>query len=235
MNVLITGASSGIGEAIARRLSLECKVIACGRNREKLQQLVTECGVTPLPFDVSVRAEVITSSEHVAELDWLILNAGTCEYIDEPSKFDSVLFERVIKANLLSIGYCLESLAPKLKSGGKLVVMSSSSVLLPLPRAEAYGASKAAVTYLAQTLAITRPDIDVIAVHPGFVTTPLTAKNDFPMPFEMSSSDAASRIIKGIKGGKRKIEFPKRLVWLMKCLACLPDSVWLKIARRMKN
>lgn len=235
MNILITGATSGIGESLVRNLAKNHNVIACGRNQNKLDELRTTIGCNALSFDVTDKMAVMDASKHVAELDWLILNAGTCEYINDPVHFDSALFERVVKTNLIAIGYCLEAFSSKIKRGGKLVVISSSSVLLPLPRAEAYGASKAALTYLTRTLAITRPDIQVVVVHPGFVETPLTDKNDFPMPFVMSSAKAAERIVTGLKSGKSTIEFPKRLVWFMKLLALLPNNVWVRIARRMKN
>lgn len=235
MKILVTGATSGIGEALVRNLAADYKVIACGRNKEKLDELKTALACDSLSFDVTDQHAVREASQHVDELDWLILNAGTCEYINDPVDFDAALFERVVRTNLIAIGYCLEAFSSKIKKGGKLVVISSSSVLLPLPRAEAYGASKAALTYLTKTLSITIPDIDVVVVHPGFVTTPLTDKNDFPMPFVMSSDEAAARIIDGLNSGKTKIEFPKRLVWFMKLFGCLPDNVWVKIARRMKN
>lgn len=235
MNILVTGATSGIGESLVRNLAENHNVIACGRNQNKLDELRTTIGCNALSFDVTDKMAVMDASKHVAELDWLILNAGTCEYINDPVHFDSALFERVVRTNLIAIGYCLEAFSSKIKRGGKLVVISSSSVLLPLPRAEAYGASKAALTYLTRTLAITRPDIKVVVVHPGFVETPLTDKNDFPMPFVMSSAEAAERIVTGLKSGKSTIEFPKRLVWFMKLLALLPNNVWVRIARRMKN
>eukprot|EP00493_Phyllostaurus_siculus_P008956 UN09068 len=74
------------------------------------------------------------------------------------------------------MGYCLEALLPKISAGGQLVLVSSSVTYLPLPRSEAYGASKAGVSYLAKSLAIDLNDVDVTLVHPGFVKTPLTDK-----------------------------------------------------------
>ncbi|WMN62142.1 SDR family NAD(P)-dependent oxidoreductase (plasmid) [Pseudoalteromonas xiamenensis] len=235
MNILITGASSGIGLALTNRLAKSHNVIACGRNQNKLDTINHDKNVTTLAFDVSVKKDVENASKNIEQLDWLILNAGTCEYIDNPARFDSALFERVINANLISVAYCLEFFMPKLKDGGKLIIMSSSSMLLPLPRAEAYGASKAALTYLAKTLETTLEHLDVTVVHPGFVATPLTQKNDFPMPFIIDVDDAATRIIKGVVAGQRTIEFPKRLIWIMKCLSYLPQPIWRSLARRMKK
>ncbi|CCQ10895.1 Oxidoreductase, short-chain dehydrogenase/reductase family [Pseudoalteromonas luteoviolacea B = ATCC 29581] len=235
MKVLITGASSGIGRSLAQLLANNNEVIACGRNQAALKDLSTNRNIVSLNFDVSVKADVEQVSHTLPSLDWVILNAGTCEYINDPWHFDSALFERVIRTNLLSVGYCLEFIVPKIKRGGKLVLVSSSATILPLPRAEAYGTSKAALTYLGETLAITRPDIDVVIVHPGFVKTPLTDKNDFPMPFLLDSEDAASRIVAGLNRNIKRIEFPKRLIYIMKIISILPNSLWASLARRMKK
>ena len=102
---------------------------------------------------------------------------------------------------------------------------------MPFPRSEAYGASKAGVDYLANSLRLdlAKHDIDVTLVHPGFVRTPLTDKNDFAMPFLLTSEQAAHRMIVGIEKRKKYLHFPKRLTLTMKLLAFLPASLWQRL------
>ena len=122
-------------------------------------------------------------------------------------------------------------------AGGQVVFISSSATLLPFPRAEAYGASKAGIDYLANSLRIDlkAQDIAVTLVHPGFIKTPLTDKNDFSMPFLLSSQQAASRIYQGVSAKKSYLHFPKRLTLLLKLLALFPDVVWQNIALKSEK
>ncbi|MGL6121646.1 MAG: SDR family NAD(P)-dependent oxidoreductase, partial [Shewanella sp.] len=163
--VLITGASSGIGLQLAQDyLALGWQVIACGRSQERLDALALNelLGATLLTFDISQRAQVQQAGQHLAELlaqtdsqlDLVILNAGSCEYIDDAKAFDDVLFERVIHTNLIAMGYCLGALLPLMPRGSRIGLMSSSAIYLPFPRAQAYGASKAGVQYLALSLSL---------------------------------------------------------------------------------
>ena len=233
MNVLITGATSGIGESLALMYAKDNQVFACGRSAQKLEELSQHENITGLRFDVTDLDDIKYQSAHLPELDMVVLNAGNCEYVDDARHFDSALFERVIRVNLLSLGYCLEALLPKIKSGGQLAIVSSSVTYLPLTRSEAYGASKAGATYLAKCLEIDLPDIDVSVVHPGFVKTPLTDKNDFPMPMAVSADEAAEYIFNGLKKRRKEIHFPKRFTLFLKLLRALPWFIWSKIAKGM--
>ncbi|MFY8352799.1 SDR family NAD(P)-dependent oxidoreductase [Pseudoalteromonas sp. SSM20] len=235
--VLITGASSGIGESLAKYYAQQgFKVFACGRNQQKLAALCGEFSqITPLVFDLNNKTEIFSALDKSIKLDHIILNAGTCEYIDNAKQFDGDLFARVINTNLISVGYCLEAWLPQLNSGGQLGLMSSSAVYVPLTRAEAYGASKAGVSYLAKTLSIdlASSNIGVSTIHPGFVETPLTNKNDFPMPSRITSEQAAEAIYLGMKQKRYDIHFPKRFTLVLKTFALLPFFIWRKLAIRM--
>ena len=150
--VLITGATSGIGRQLAldyRRSGWQ--VWGCGRDGERLQALGL-AGVTPLQFDARDLAAMSGVAATLPSLDLLILNAGNCEYMDVGEGFDSELFARVIDTNLTATGHALAAFLPLLGAGSRLAIVSSSVSWLPLPRAEAYGASKAALDYLADTL-----------------------------------------------------------------------------------
>ncbi|MBR8843597.1 MULTISPECIES: SDR family NAD(P)-dependent oxidoreductase [Pseudoalteromonas] len=233
-NILITGATSGIGKGLTEFYAKQShQVTACGRNQEVLDKLESSVGAKSKAFDLTNREEIEDNFKDIDDLDLVILNAGGCEYIDNPNQFDGYLFERVMHINVISIGHCLDVLLPKMKTGGQLCIVSSSSAFLPLPRAEAYGASKAAVSYLARTLTATLKDIDVTLVHPGFVETPLTDKNDFPMPFIVSVDEAVGYISKGIEKRSKEIHFPKRFTLFLKLLRLLPFSLWLPLAKRI--
>lgn len=240
MKVLITGATSGIGLALTELYARkDNQVIACGRNEQKLVQLEkSHPSVSTVQFDITDSNAVKTVAQRLEQdIDIVILNAGDCEYIDEPMQFDGELFERIINTNLISVGHCLQYWLPKIKPGGCIVFIGSSATLQPFPRAEAYGASKAGLKYLANALRISlsKHNIQVTLVEPGFVKTPLTDKNTFDMPFMVSPQRAAKEIIQGIEAGKPLIQFPKRLIWLLKMFSFLPQGVWQSLMNKGNN
>ena len=236
--VIITGASSGIGMQLAKAYLVSgWQVIACGRDAKKLHLALGENtkNLQFLCFDLSIRDEVIARAANIGEIDLAILNAGTCEYIDEPQAFDSQLLERVIHTNVIGTGYCLEAILPNIKSGGQLAIVSSSVTLLPLTRAEAYGASKSALDYLTRSLAIdlAPKNIDVSLIRPGFVDTALTQRNNFTMPNIITAEKAAKYIIQGIAKRKQEIKFPRGFFYALNCFSLLPNALWHRIAIKM--
>ena len=236
-NVLITGATSGIGLALFEKYSNQGEnVIACGRNPEKMALLESRSYKTCL-FDITEPAEIATAAQDINELDILILNAGDCRYIDDVKHFDGELFSNIINTNLSSLGALLQYFLPKVKKGGQVVFVSSSATILPFPRSEAYGASKAGMDYLANSLRLDLADheIDVTLVHPGFVSTPLTDKNNFAMPFILTSEQAANRMLVGIEKRKKYLHFPKRLTLIMKLFSFLPSSLWQSLMTKNDN
>lgn len=201
MNILITGASSGIGRGLAISYAAAGhNVIAIGRNKVALDELAI-LGISCLQLDLvdldAVREQSAQLNLTLNNLDLAILNAGNCEYLDI-SSFDAALIKRVFDANVISFANSLELVLPLLRKAHNphLVGVASIAGYLPLSRAEAYGASKAAIIYLLDTLAIdlAKEKILVTTVNPGFVKTPLTAKNDFPMPFAIDVSTATKII-----------------------------------------
>lgn len=233
--VLITGATSGIGRQLAldyRRAGWQ--VWGCGRDGERLQELGLH-GITPLQFDARDSVALAEVAAGLPTLDLLILNAGNCEYMDVAEEFDSALFARVIETNLIATGHALAAFLPRLASGSRLAIVSSSVSWLPLPRAEAYGASKAALDYLAHTLRLdlASKGIGVTLIRPGFVQTPLTAKNDFPMPCLVTVEEASHAIMGGLAAGRHQIHFPRRFIWLLRLLGALPTGLWLRLGRTL--
>ena len=235
--VLITGASSGIGRQLAldyRRAGWQ--VWGCGRDEGRLQALA-DAGITPLQFDARDSAAMARVAAGLPALDLVILNAGNCEYMDVAEGFDGALFARVIETNLIATGHALAAFLPRLAPGSRLAIVSSSVSWLPLPRAEAYGASKAALDYLADTLRLdlaTR-GIGVSLIRPGFVSTPLTAKNDFPMPCLVTVEAASRAIMSGLAAGRHQIHFPRRFIWLLRLFGALPTGLWLRLGRTLTS
>lgn len=231
--VLITGASSGIGKQLSEDyLQSGWQVIACGRNQHKLQQISDPDRIDYRVFDTNDREQTRMALGEIKGLDLVILNAGSCEYINDAKQFDVELFERVLSTNVMGTANCLAALLPNMEQGSHLAIVSSSVTYLPLTRAEAYGASKAALDYLARTLAIDldQQGIAVSLVRPGFVDTPLTQLNDFPMPGQVSVKTASRKIIKGLLRKEKEINFPFLFISVMRFLSWLPDSLWHRIA-----
>jgi len=229
--ILITGATSGLGNALFEDyVKLGHQIIACGRNQQQLETMQSKASQV-CQFDITDKQQIQAAAQNVDELDILILNAGNCRYIDDAKNFDGELFEDVIRTNLISLGWLLQYFLPKVKKGGQVVFVSSSATLLPFTRSEAYGASKAGIDYLANSLRLdlVKEHIDVTLIHPGFIKTPLTDKNDFPMPFLLTSEEASQRMVKAIEQRKRYAHFPKRLTLLLKFLSFLPSFVWQKL------
>ncbi|MDD9174111.1 SDR family NAD(P)-dependent oxidoreductase [Aliivibrio finisterrensis] len=242
--ILITGATSGIGLSLVHAyLKQGDKVYACGRNfsayeeSETLLEAKQTLQLMEVSFDLTDSQSILTSLNDIESLDIAILNAGTCEYIDNAEHFDGALFERVIQTNVISIGYCLQVLIPKMKYGAHLALMGSSASYVPFQRAEAYGASKAAIHYLAKSLQLDIPAerLTISVIAPGFVKTPLTNKNDFPMPMLIEVSQAASHIISGITKNKKHIHFPFPFTSFLIVMGSLPDRIWQWVALRMKR
>lgn len=241
--IWLTGASSGIGAALAERLLAQGHQLALSARRlEPLEQLAARWPgqVLVVPGDLGDAEQVQAIGARIAAqwgaLDQVILNAGTCEYL-EVRRFEAALIERVLRANLLSVAYCLEAALPLLRRGERphLVAVSSSVTWLALPRAEAYGASKAALRYLCESLRVdlAAEGIDVTLVSPGFVDTPLTRQNDFPMPLRWPVDKAARHIAARLDRRPLEIAFPTPFIATLRLLALLPQRLQLALGKRM--
>ncbi|MGO4998275.1 SDR family NAD(P)-dependent oxidoreductase [Oceanisphaera sp. W20_SRM_FM3] len=234
--VLITGANSGMGLQLAKDYAADgWQVVACARDLSKLQQALAGIAFEACIFDMQQVDEINAVVSTLAPLDLVLLNAGNCEYIEDVRHFDAALFKRVINVNLIGTANCVSALIPHIKHGGRLAVVSSSVSFLPLTRAEAYGASKAGLDYLVRTLAIDLAphNIAVSLIRPGFVDTPLTQKNDFAMPGQVSPEFASRAIRNGLAKGKSEISFPFGLISLLRVLSWLPHGLWRRLSQRM--
>lgn len=243
--IWLTGASSGIGLALAEELlTAGHKLALTARTLGPLEALDTRFPgqVLLAPGDVTDGEQVTGIGERINQvwgaLDCAILNAGTCEYVDS-KQFDAALVERVIRTNLLATTYCIQEALLLLRHGNRphLVGVCSSVTYLPLTRSEAYGASKAGLRYLLESLRIdlAHENIDVTIVSPGFVDTPLTEKNDFPMPMRWPVAKAARYIAERLQRERRPMEiaFPGPFILALRLLAMLPTRLQLALGKRM--
>ena len=239
--VWLSGASSGIGAALARELVARGSEVALfARRREKLaalrdeltharpdaQILVQEGDVTDRE---GVQRAVHQAEERMGDLDVVILNAGTGDSLF-PDRFDAALVERITAVNYLGAIYGIEAALPRMlqRGAGTIVGVSSIVSVRGFPTAAPYCASKAALTSFLESLRgdLRGRGVKVITVSPGFVKTPLTDRNRFPMPFLQTPEEAARRIVAGIAVGKREVHFPRRLTVPMKLLRCVPGVVF---------
>ncbi|MCK2147643.1 SDR family NAD(P)-dependent oxidoreductase [Marinobacter alexandrii] len=251
-NIWITGASSGIGEAVTQALTRGGhNLVITGRRQQPLEDLkaaaperiIAATGDTTSKEDLKSIANVL---EDQGDLHMAILNAGTCEYLDI-THYDSDVIEKNIHTNVIGTARCVDIALPALRRTrakglpATLVIVSSSAWWFPFGRAEGYGASKAALSYFAQALRadLAKEGIDVVVVSPGFVKTPLTDRNDFPMPFLVSADNAAEQIVAGLAKGKNEIAFPKRFTWMLRTLGAMPqrliDRMAASMARKSTN
>ncbi len=241
--IWLTGASSGIGAALVDALRDRCfGLVITARNQAALEHLAhPSASIMVAPADITQPEELARVAAAIkarfGRLDTLIANAGTCEYLDT-RHFDHTLVKRVFETNVLGLANTLSAALPLIRQSqrGYLMAMSSSATYLPLPKAEAYGASKAAVSYFMASL---RADlaaehttaIDVSIICPGFVKTPLTDRNDFPMPMRISPTQAANEILRGMTRRPWEIHFPRRFTWPLKLLGYLPAGLGGRISR----
>ncbi len=236
--VWLTGASSGIGQALAVRLAQAgSAVVVSARSEEPLQQLAQQYPkqITSFPCDVAnfeARKSIAQSlGEMVDQIDVVIMAAGVAEYENDLS-FSMDMYQKVFSVNFFGAINTIAIAMPFLKKASgraHIVGVSSLSVVVGFPRAEAYGSSKAALEYFLNSL---RTDLDprkfdVSIIRPGFVKTPMTDKNDFPMPFLMTADEAANRIFRAVNRPRRLFAFPKRFSFLLCLFSWLP-GLWYR-------
>jgi len=249
MNIWIAGASTGIGAALAKQYAQAGHtVFASARSEDKLiaLSLLTRHGdgdgdgeIISLPCDVTDDDSVLSAVRTIQSkgpIDLALLNAGYYE----PIELENLTLEHFTKTydvNLIGVVRCLLPVLDTMRSQkqGQIAIVSSVSGYSGLPRAAAYGSSKAALINLAESL---QPEckaagIDIRLISPGFVKSPLTDKNSFPMPFIIEAEDAASRIIKGLASESFETHFPKRFTLCLKLLQLLPYRLYLKLAAKL--
>ncbi len=235
----ITGASQGIGEALALLLAKQgMRVVVSARNGEKLEELHQQAKdltgeIIPLTLDIldrlSVESAVRGIVEQYGSIDLAVLNAGNFIPMDG-RVFRAETVQQHMDLNVMGTSYCLEPLIELMREqgSGQIAINASLSGYRGLPMASAYGASKAALINMAECLhlELKSSGIDVRLINPGFVKTPLTDKNTFHMPFLVSSEQAARSIAQGLKRKGFEIRFPFVFARIMGLLRVIPYRLY---------
>jgi short-subunit dehydrogenase len=246
--IFITGGTTGLGWALAQRYAHAGYAVAiCGRNLNKLPAnfLIDFPTISCYQVDVTDKSSLknavhtFINKQNTSRLDIMLANAGrSTGSKQQMPDFDTV--ENIIDVNLKGVtnafGIATEIFLKQTgPTKGHLVAIASVAGFVGLPGAAAYSCSKAAVLTLCESLAIDFPQygIDVTAIAPGFIDTPLTQQNDHKMPFIMSADKAARLIKKTIDQRKQLYIFPLRMRLFISCAALLPRS-WYRAMMRLK-
>lgn len=236
--VWLVGASSGIGAEVARELVRRgARVAVSARSQADLEK-VSGGDMLVVPLDVtdhdavSAAAQVVTSE--LGGIDVLVAAAGYWQQTT-PGELDLDTFATHVSVNLLGMAACISAVLPAMRARGSGTVVGIASVAgyRGIPGAEAYGPTKAAQINLLEALraGLRGSGVTVQTVCPGFVDTPMTARNAFPMPFMIPAERAARTITDGIETGKAEIVFPWQMAALMKTARLVPVRLWSLLAR----
>lgn len=239
----VTGAGTGIGRALAKRLAEQgWTVAASARTARDLDTLAAEVPgkITAFLLDVTDdKACAVTAyriEEALGPVDLAIFNAGNY-FPTTAEDFSVANFRKTVEVNLMGEVHCMGPIVPGMvaRRRGHILLMASLTGYVGLPTAASYGATKAALISIAQAF---KPDFErfgvtISVINPGFVKTPLTDKNEFPMPFLIPVDKAVDHIMRGIERKQFEIAFPWQMNLLIHLLASFPN--WLKFAvtRRM--
>ncbi len=236
--VWITGASTGIGRQLAAQLAKAGVIVAASaRSAEKLKDIAP--GVYAYPVDVTDAGAMRLAFESITRdhgpVDLAVCAAGTYRPLDA-ANFDIANFTGSMAVNYHGVIHALASLLPAMlaRREGHVAWVASVAGFRGLPKAAAYGPTKAALINLAESLKpeLERDGVIVSVINPGFVATPLTAQNEFPMPFLMQPDEAARRIIAGLLRRRFEIAFPRRFVAIIKLGRIMPNALYFWIVRK---
>jgi short-subunit dehydrogenase len=244
MNVLIIGATFGIGYELSKKYLDHCdNLILLGRTQEKLQNLKLEFNsrrtkVSTFSLDVTEKenckriiSEII---QEYKKIDLVVYCSG---YYEPHETFDIrlELFEKTFAVNFFGMINCFSILLPHFKSqqSGHLAAISSVAGFGGLPNSSSYGPSKAAMINYFESIKIDcdKNNISLSIINPGFVKSRLTEKNTFDMPFIMEADKAAEIIFEGLLAEKYEITFPIQMKIIFKFLQILPRPIYFFLVR----
>jgi len=234
--IWITGASSGIGKALSEKFALEgWKVAVSARRKEILDDMASNENISSYPLDVTNQDQVNSISSKIINdfggLDLCVFSSGTYDpKLEQEINVKQNKF--VMETNFFGVLYCIKSIEKyfKDKRNGHISIVSSIAAYRGLPNSSGYGPSKAALTNLSESLYFDfkKHNVRISLISPGFIRTPLTDKNQFPMPFIKTPEFAAEKMFNGLTKTKSfEIHFPKELTLLLKLLRILPYRIYL--------
>jgi NAD(P)-dependent dehydrogenase (short-subunit alcohol dehydrogenase family) len=237
----VTGASSGIGRAVALRLAQRgFRVAATARRAAELAELAAGCrNIFGFPGDTTDRAAMTATVAQIeascGPIALAFLNAGVY-FIAERDGFSADVVWRTFETNVGGTVNCLDPVlaAMERRRKGQIALTSSLAGYRGIPGSTAYGSAKAALIYMAEALRLgyERAGITIQIVNPGFVSTAMTEQHDFHMPFIMSAEEAARIICAGLEKGGFEITFPRRLALACKAVRLLPYALSFPVMRQ---
>lgn len=240
--VWVIGASSGIGAALARELrGRGAKLALSARNVEALQLIAADdVSALVLPFDITQSTGALQARDEILAkwggVDLVLVVAGTYQKM-RAEDFDLNAAKQLVETNLNGPLNCLDAVLPTLlaQGHGGIGIVASVAGLSGLPQALIYGTTKAALINLCESLYLDlhARGIAVYLINPGFVATPLTAKNDFTMPALISAETAAHEIVRGIERGEFHINFPRRFTNWLRVLRLLPYRLYFWLIHKV--
>ena len=234
--IWITGASSGIGKAVAEKFAAEgWMVAASARRQEILNKMAENQNIFAYPLDVTQKENVTKTFNNIIEdfknVDICLFCSGTYDpKLEQEINIEQNKF--VMETNYFGVLNCIKAVETyfKNKKSGQISIVSSVAAYRGLPNSSGYGPSKAALTNLTESIYFDfkKHNVKISLVSPGFIKTPLTDKNEFPMPFIRSSEFAANKIFQGLtKKNIFEIHFPLGLTLTLKFLRILPYMIYL--------
>jgi len=244
--IWITGASSGIGKALAIKFAENGWIVAASARRENLLNELKQINqnIYPFPLDVTEIENCKTVAKKILEqfknIDICVFGTGMHDPKSEKT-FNLKKIREIMEVNYFGTMNSINSIYEYFseKKSGQISIISSVAGYRGLPAAGAYCASKAALTSFAESLNfdMLKKNVRVSLISPGFIKTPMTDQNDFPMPMIKSPEFAANEIYKGLTIKKTfEIHFPKAFTYFLKFLQILPSSMYFKlVAKGMKK
>jgi len=244
-NIWITGASSGIGKALAIKFATDGWQVAASARRENLLQDLnkTNSNIHSFPLDVKDEVQAKKVFENIIEKFQTVDICIFCTGIHDPEsekKLSGKKIREIMETNFFGTLNCIMAVNSYFidRKNGHISIVSSVAAYRGLPAASGYCASKSALTSLAESLYFDfkRHNVRVSVVSPGFIKTPMTDKNKFPMPMIRSPEYAAEKIFIGLtKKNVFEIHFPVAFTMLMKLLKIMPNWLYFMIASKGMN
>ena len=234
--IWITGASSGIGKALALKFAKENWLVAISARREEiLDQIAQNENISSFPLDVTDDSNVQKCLSSILNkfntLDLCVFCSGAYDPKLE-QEINKEQIRKIMEVNFFGVLNCIKAVEDHFKSKkkGQISIVSSVAAYRGLPNSSGYGPSKAALTNLTESLYFDfkKHNVKISLISPGFIKTQLTDQNTFNMPFIKTPEFAANKIYVGlIKNNSFEIHFPKELTLFLKILRILPYRIYL--------
>ncbi|MEM9045911.1 MAG: SDR family NAD(P)-dependent oxidoreductase [Pseudomonadota bacterium] len=238
----VTGASGGIGRALVLALAAKgWTVYATARRAEQLEALAAEASGTVIPLaadvtDLDAMRKAVAMITAEQPLALVVLNAGIYHPM-RAQNFDAEKARQTFDVNLTGVTNALEPVLQHMiaRKDGHVALTASVAGYRGLPNAGPYGATKAGLIAMAESLALdlSKLDVRISVINPGFVETDATSVNEFEMPMLMQPEEAAQKIVEGLERPGFEIRFPVIFAMILRLIGWLPNRAYLWAVRKI--